>query len=294
MNDYEGLIIKGIGGFYYVKTAGELYICKAKGIFRKDKIKPLPGDKVHISVDDNDDGIINSIMPRKNLLTRPAIANIDKIFITISVDEPKPVLLLVDKMTVLANYIKAEPIILINKIDLSPNEAKNIQSIYMNSGIDSFCVCAKTGEGMREIKNRMQNCVSVLTGNTGVGKSSIINSLIPNLSVETNEISKALKRGVHTTRQTTLYSVENGYIADTPGFSTLTLDSNSDISCDELYKYFYDFLPYMDNCKFTDCNHLQKNRNCGVFSAVKNGKIKQTRYNNYCSMYEEIKNKNTY
>lgn len=294
MNNYEGLIIKGIGGFYFVKTAGELYICKAKGIFRKDKIKPLPGDKVLISVDDNNDGIINSIKPRKNLLNRPAIANVDKIFITISVAEPKPVLLLVDKMTVLANYINAEPIVLINKIDLSPNEAKNIQSIYMSSGIDSFCVCAKNGEGIREIKERMQNCVSVLTGNTGVGKSSIINCLIPDLSVETNEISKALKRGVHTTRETTLYSVETGYIADTPGFSTLTLDSNSDINCDKLDKYFYDFIPFIDDCKFTDCKHLPKNNNCGVFSAAQDGKIEQSRYNNYCLMYEEIKNQNIY
>ena len=294
MNNYEGLIIKGIGGFYFVKTAGELYMCKAKGIFRKEKIKPLPGDKVLISVDDNNDGIINSIKPRKNLLNRPAISNVDKIFITISVDRPKPVLLLVDKMTVLANYINAEPIILINKIDLSPDEAKKIQSIYINSGIPSFCVSAKNAEGINEIKKRMQDSVSVLTGNTGVGKSSIINCLIPDLSVKTNEISKALKRGVHTTRQTTLYSVGNGYIADTPGFSTLTLDSNSDISCDELDKYFYDFSPYIDNCKFNDCKHLQNNMNCGVFSAVESGKIEQTRYNNYCSMYEEIKNQNIY
>ncbi|MDO5014880.1 MAG: ribosome small subunit-dependent GTPase A [Clostridia bacterium] len=289
----NGLIVKGIGGFYHVKTAADLYLCKPKGIFRQQKIKPLPGDRVEISIDDNKDGIITAIKERKNYLNRPALANIDKIFITISMGKPKPVLLLADKMTILANYIGATPIIVINKIDLSPNQAKEIEEIYTKSGIDAFCVCAKTGEGIEQFDKRLDG-ICVLTGNTGVGKSSIINRLIPNLSIDTNEISKALGRGVHTTRETTLYDIKDGYIADTPGFSTLTLDKNSDIQSSELANYFSDFLPFLDDCKFSNCSHIQENDDCAIYKAFCNKQIQSSRYDSYKNIYTQLKSANKF
>lgn len=283
----DGIIIKGIGGFYYVEAAdGIIYECKARGVFRKEKITPLAGDKVEISVDENNKNSIDKIYERRNMFKRPPIANVDKLVIVSSVCDPRPNLLIIDRLTAVAVYKNVEPIIVFTKNDLQ--SADEYIEIYKNAGFKTFAVSNETGEGIGEVKAVIENGVCVFTGNSGVGKSSLINRMYPDFALETCEISKKLGRGRHTTRHVELLKINNGYIADTPGFSSLDFETNDLIKKDELAFCFPDFSDYIDSCKFSTCAHVN-DKGCRLIEAVNNGDVMRSRHESYVTMYNEVK-----
>ena len=283
----DGIIIKGIGGFYYVEAAdGIIYECKARGVFRKEKITPLTGDKVEISVDENNKNSIDKIYERRNMFKRPPIANVDKLVIVSSVCDPRPNLLIIDRLTAVAVYKNVEPIIVFTKNDLQ--SADEYIEIYKNAGFKTFAVSNETGEGIGEVKAVIENGVCVFTGNSGVGKSSLINRMYPDFALETGEISKKLGRGRHTTRHVELLKINNGYIADTPGFSSLDFETNDLIKKDELAFCFPDFSDYIDSCKFSTCAHVN-DKGCRLIEAVNNGDVMRSRHESYVTMYNEVK-----
>lgn len=283
----DGIIIKGIGGFYYVEAAdGIIYECKARGVFRKEKITPLAGDRVEISVDENNKNSIDKIYERRNMFKRPPIANVDKLVIVSSVCDPRPNLLIIDRLSAVAVYKNVEPIIVFTKNDLQ--SADKYIEIYKNAGFKTFAVSNETGEGIGEIKAVIENGVCVFTGNSGVGKSSLINRMYPDFALETGEISKKLGRGRHTTRHVELLKINNGYIADTPGFSSLDFETNDLIKKDELAFCFPDFSDYIDSCKFSTCAHFN-DKGCRLIEAVNNGDVMRSRHESYVTMYNEVK-----
>lgn len=283
----DGIIIKGIGGFYYVEAAdGIIYECKARGVFRKEKITPLAGDKVEISVDENNKNSIDKIYDRRNMFKRPPIANVDKLVIVSSVCDPRPNLLIIDRLTAVAVYKNVEPIIVFTKNDLQ--SADEYIEIYKNAGFKTFAVSNETGEGIGEVKEVIENGVCVFTGNSGVGKSSLINRMYPDFALETGEISKKLGRGRHTTRHVELLKINNGYIADTPGFSSLVFETNDLIKKDELAFCFPDFSDYIDSCKFSTCAHVN-DKGCRLIEAVNSGDVMRSRHESYVTMYNEVK-----
>ena len=283
----DGIIKKGIGGFYYVEAAdGIIYECKARGVFRKEKITPLAGDKVEISVDENNKNSIDKIYERRNMFKRPPIANVDKLVIVSSVCDPRPNLLIIDRLTAVAVYKNVEPIIVFTKNDLQ--SADEYIEIYKNAGFKTFAVSNETGEGISEVKAVIENGVCVFTGNSGVGKSSLINRMYPDFALETGEISKKLGRGRHTTRHVELLKINNGYIADTPGFSSLDFETNDLIKKDELAFCFPDFSDYIDSCKFSTCAHVN-DKGCRLIEAVNNGDVMRSRHESYVTMYNEVK-----
>lgn len=283
----DGIIIKGIRGFYYVEAAdGIIYECKARGVFRKEKITPLAGDKVEISVDENNKNSIDKIYERRNMFKRPPIANVDKLVIVSSVCDPRPNLLIIDRLSAVAVYKNVEPIIVFTKNDLQ--SADEYIEIYKNAGFKTFAVSNETGEGIGEIKAVIENGVCVFTGNSGVGKSSLINRMYPDFALETGEISKKLGRGRHTTRHVELLKINNGYIADTPGFSSLDFETNDLIKKDELAFCFPDFSDYIDSCKFSTCAHVN-DKGCRLIEAVNNGDVMRSRHESYVTMYNEVK-----
>lgn len=283
----DGIIKKGIGGFYYVEAAdGIIYECKARGVFRKEKITPLAGDKVEISVDENNKNSIEKIYERRNMFKRPPIANVDKLVIVSSVCDPRPNLLIIDRLTAVAVYKNVEPIIVFTKNDLQ--SADEYIEIYKNAGFKTFAVSNETGEGIGEVKEVIENGVCVFTGNSGVGKSSLINRMYPDFALETGEISKKLGRGRHTTRHVELLKINNGYIADTPGFSSLDFETNDLIKKDELAFCFPDFSDYIDSCKFSTCAHVN-DKGCRLIEAVNNGDVMRSRHESYVTMYNEVK-----
>ena len=217
MSKLEGIILKGIGGFYYVEAADEVYECKARGVFRKAGIKPLAGDRVEISVNDKAENTIDVIKERSSLMLRPPVANIDRLFIVASAKEPSPVMLIIDRLTAIAVSRGIEPIIVFTKSDLAPVD--EYVEIYRNAGIRTIAVSSVNGEGVDEVKAELKNHISAFCGNSGVGKSTLLNAINPSLGLKTAEISDKLGRGRHTTRQSELFKVEGGYVADTPGFS---------------------------------------------------------------------------
>lgn len=283
----DGIIIKGIGGFYYVEAADDIiYECKARGVFRKEKITPLAGDKVEISVDENNKNSIDKIYERRNMFKRPPIANVDKLVIVSSVCDPRPNLLIIDRLSAVAVYKNVEPIIVFTKNDLQ--SADEYIEIYKKAGFKTFAVSNETGEGIGEIKAVIENGVCVFTGNSGVGKSSLINRMYPDFALETGEISKKLGRGRHTTRHVELLKINNGYIADTPGFSSLDFETNDLIKKDELAFCFPDFSDYIDSCKFSTCAHVN-DKGCRLIEAVNNGDVMRSRHESYVTMYNEVK-----
>lgn len=283
----DGIIIKGIGGFYYVEAAdGIIYECKARGVFRKEKITPLAGDKVEISIDENNKNSIDKIYERRNMFKRPPIANVDKLVIVSSVCDPRPNLLIIDRLTAVAVYKSVEPIIVFTKNDLQ--SADEYIEIYKNAGFKTFAVSNETGEGIGEVKAVIENGVCVFTGNSGVGKSSLINRMYPDFALETGEISKKLGRGRHTTRHVELLKINNGYIADTPGFSSLDFETNDLIKKDELAFCFPDFSDYIDSCKFSTCAHVN-DKGCRLIEAVNSGDVMRSRHESYVTMYNEVK-----
>lgn len=285
----KGKIIKGIGGFYYVDCGDTVYECKARGNFRKQKITPLVGDNVEITVNDGEhENTIDKILDRKNSLIRPPLANLDTLFIISSMVEPKINTLIIDKLAAIAEYKNIEPVIVITKTDLDTDYQKYVD-IYNKAGIKTI-VCNNTlKSGADEIKAMLKGKESAFTGNTGVGKSTLLNNIFPKLDLETGETSKKLGRGRHTTRHSELFKVEGGYIADTPGFSSLDFERCERILKDDLPYCFREFAPYIDNCKFnTNCSHIN-DKGCAVVEAVNEGKISKSRHQSYVQMYNEVK-----
>ena len=287
MKTLNGTIIKGIGGFYYVEAADEIYECKARGVFRKEKLSPLVGDKVTISINENAENTIDEIMPRKNALTRPPVVNIDILIIVVSTVEPKPSTLVIDKLIAVAEHKNIEPIIVITKSDLA--SAQEIFDIYTLAGFKTIIVSNETKDGVDEVKAVLKDKISALTGNSGVGKTSLLNNLDETLALKTAQISKKLGRGRHTTRQAELYRVCDGFVVDTPGFSSFEIDKSDIILKDELAYCFRDFSDYIEKCKFyPSCTHTA-DKGCAVVEAVNEGKISKSRHNSYVQLYNEVK-----
>ena len=287
MPKHEGIIIKGIGGFYYVEAAGEIFECKARGVFRKSGIKPLPGDKVTISINEKAENTIDEIHERSSVLMRPPVANIDRLFIVSSVCEPKPVLLIIDRLTALAVSKGIEPVIVFTKNDLE--SADEYIEIYNKAQIKAFAVSCVTGEGVETVKNELKDHISAFCGNSGVGKSSLLNAIDPELALKTGEISDKLGRGRHTTRHSELFKVDGGYVADTPGFSSFETEETEPILKDDLPYTFKEFEKYLGQCKFSSCLHT-KDKGCRIIQAVEDGDIPLSRHESYCAMMEQAKN----
>lgn len=278
-----GLIIKAIAGFYYVETEGGVIQCRARGKFRKNDEHPLVGDIAEISLCGNE-GTVDRVIDRKNSLQRPPVANIDRLYIVSAYTLPSPDFLMIDRLTVIAQMSGIEPVIVFNKSDLGDFE--QYVSVYQNAGFRTFVVSCKTGESIDALKNDLTDGISVFTGNSGVGKSSILNCVIDDISLETGEVSERLGRGRHTTRHVELFKTSSGgYVADTPGFSSIETDP---ILKDELALYFRDFADFRDDCRFVGCSHTCE-KGCAVLDAVKSGKIMKSRHESYLALYEKAK-----
>lgn len=282
----EGIILKGIGGFYYVETDEGVFECKAKGKFRSKKISPVAGDRVSVTVINDKDNTIDEIFDRKNCLKRPPVANIDKLIIVVSSVRPKPNTLIIDKMTVLAEKNNIEPVIVITKTDLHFDE--ELVNIYRSAGyrVYTFSTCDRSE--LDSIKNELKGCISAFTGNSGVGKSTLINALNGELNLETGEISDKLGRGRHTTRQAEIFHVAESLVIDTAGFSSIDFTADNLIFADELQHLFREFGEVIGECRFTGCNHLG-DKGCRVCELVENGTISKSRYESYISMFNETK-----
>ena len=288
----QGVIIGNVSNTYKIETTEKIYVAYARGKFKNRDIKPLVGDRVEIEVTDEEknEAIIEEILPRNNEIKRPKIANIDQIIFIISTKNPKPDLLMLDKQLAYAEKIHVEPIIVVNKCDLK-EIYKSIKELYSKVGYKVIVTSAKQNIGINELKQVLRNKISVFSGNSGVGKSSIINALFDKEKTQEGEISKKNKKGKNTTTDTKLYKLEKDtYIADTPGFSSFEI---SEIESTELDKCFREFVPEIEKCEFVGCTHI-KEENCGVKKAMQEGRVSTERYERYCSMYYELKEKEKY
>ena len=288
-------IIKGIAGFYYIYAEdGNVYECKAKGIFRKDNFKPLVGDNVEITVlnEEEKEGSVTSILPRRNSLIRPAVANVDQAFLIFAMENPKPNFLLLDRFLIMMKQQEIPAVICFNKKDVGEKEEmEKLYEIYTGCGYRVVLSSTYEGEGMDEIHEILKGKTTVVAGPSGVGKSSITNCMQGEVQMETGEISKKLKRGKHTTRHSQVIPVEkNTFLVDTPGFSSLYL---TDMKEEELRDYFPEFVMYEPQCRFQGCMHIHE-PGCAVKKALSEGKISQQRYDNYLALYEELKEKRRY
>lgn len=283
-----GIVTKSIGGLYLTETPEGIFECKARGIFRKRNISPAVGDKV--TLDDVNDGkaVISDIFERKNYIIRPPLANLDVLIFVVSSCSPKPNYTLIDKFIAISAYKDIENIIVVTKLDLEANS--EIAEIYSKAGIKIIEVDYSDENSYLPLLDMIKGKICAFTGNTGVGKSTLLNHLDADLDLRTGEISEKLGRGRHTTRHTELYKLKNGaYIADTPGFSTFDTNRYDIIHKDKLELCFAEFQPYLTKCAFPDCAHISEKR-CAVREAVNRGEISLSRYKSYCEMYEEAKN----
>lgn len=278
-----GLVIKSIGGLYSVESPDGIYECVPRGIFRKEGRSPCVGDMVEFS----EDMVITDILPRKNHIIRPPLANMDQLFFVVSVCEPAPNLLLLDKFIAIAEYKNIRPVVVLTKVDLDKSD--NVFSIYKKAGIDVAVIDYSDSSTVENIKSMLAGKISAFTGNSGVGKSTLLNAIDSTLDLQTGEISRKLGRGRHTTRHAQLYKLDNGgYIADTPGFSTFETNKYDIIRKEELSSCFTEFSEFSDSCRFKDCSHTRE-KDCAVISAVREGIIPESRHESYCQMYEEAK-----
>lgn len=291
----QGKIMKGIAGFYYVHVIGAgVYECKAKGIFRKEKIKPLVGDNVEIDIisEEEKTGNISRILERKNELIRPAVANIDQAMVIFAAAKPKPNFNLLDRFLIMMEQQQVDTVICFNKQDLATEEElQKLEETYQKCGYHILFTSAKKEEGLEEVKKVLEGKTTTVAGPSGVGKSSLINLIQPEIEMETGNISEKIERGKHTTRHSQLIHVKNNtYIMDTPGFSSLYLMG---FEKEELKEYFKEFKEYEPECRFLGCSHIHE-PDCGVKQALEEGKISRIRYENYVAMYEELKNAKKY
>ena len=291
----QGKIIKGIAGFYYVHVAGSgIYECKAKGIFRKENKKPLVGDNVEIDVLDEKDmeGSLVRILPRKNELIRPAVANVDQALVVFAAAKPDPHLNLLDRFLVMMERKEIPAVLCFNKKDIADGpRIADLEDIYRGCGCRIIFTRAEKKENIRQLKEILEGKTTTVAGPSGVGKSSLINLLQSEIQMETGSISEKIARGRHTTRHSEFIAIdENSYIMDTPGFSSLY---TNDFEKEELKHYFPEFFPYEGQCRYNGCDHVHE-PDCAVKAAVDAGEIHRARYDSYLDMYEELKEKRRY
>lgn len=280
----EGLIVKGIGGFYYVKCGEKIYSCRARGKFRKDIKTPFVGDRVKIRLIDGEEGYVEEIEPRKNCLIRPPIANIDRLIIVAALKDPDPDTHFIDKLLVICGFHGIEPVLCFNKVDL--NGDLTIPEVYRSIGYPVQITSTKKNYGTEAFKNMMSDGITAVAGFSGVGKSSLLNAVDESFGLKTGQVSEKLQRGKHTTRHVELYELDNGgYLADTPGFSNLDIDM---VRAEELKNFYPEFAPYMGRCRFADCSHT-KEKGCSVLAAEAEGKIAAFRLESYRMFYEHLK-----
>lgn len=287
----QGKIVKGISGFYYVHVVGTgIYECKAKGVFRNRKVKPLVGDNVEIVVLDEEKriGNVEEILPRKNELIRPAVSNIDMALVIFAAAKPDPNFNLLDRFLCMMEYQKVPVTICFNKCDLvSEKEKEKLQQIYAPAGYEILFTSVKTGENIDNLKALLADKTTTVAGPSGVGKSSLINELQTGVRMQTGAISDKIGRGKHTTRHSEIISIgQDTYIMDTPGFSSMDLPG---FEKEDLWTCYPEFVPYEPKCRFIGCSHIGE-PDCGVKNALADGKISQVRYDNYVMLYEEMKN----
>ena len=294
----QGLIVENISNLYKIKVQNKTYEANARGKFKKEEITPVVGDKVEIQIldEENKKAVIEKIEPRTTYIKRPKMSNITQLILVVSSKNPKPDLLLLDKQLAFAEYLEIKPIIVLNKTDLDKKkEFEKIKEIYQNIGYTVIETIAKEQEnnlsGIQELKKFLKGNINAFSGNSGVGKSTLINAIFKDTITQEGEISQRNKKGKNTTTSTKLYEIdENTYIADTPGFSTFDI---SEIEYKELDKYFKEFKPLVANCEFVGCTHI-KEENCGIKNALQQGKIDSSRYDRFCKIYEELKEKDKY
>ena len=279
----QGVIIKALSGFYYVKTESGTVECRARGRFRLDGSSPLVGDRVEISLDANGKGRVDKLLPRKNFFIRPAVANIDLLIAVASEVNPVTDPFLIDRVTAFAEHMGCEVLICINKSDAA--RVSRLRDIYATSGYRVIETSAVTGEGVEELRGCIAGKVCAFSGNSGVGKSSLLNALEPGLGLETGVVSEKLGRGRHTTRHVEIFPAGGAFVADTPGFASFDMEQLPPIPKEELQFCFPEFGPYIGKCRFDDCAHL-KEPGCAVREAMDEGKINASRHLSYARLYE--------
>ncbi|MCI2057175.1 MAG: ribosome small subunit-dependent GTPase A [Oscillibacter sp.] len=283
----RGRIQKALSGFYYVNTGEALLTCRARGKFRREGISPLVGDWVEVDALDNGEGVLNAVEPRRNAFERPSVANIDQLVIIASEAIPQTDPFLIDRVAAIAELKHCGVIILLNKCDL--DRADVLYDIYAQVGYPILRVSAETGEGMEQLVSLISGKLSAFTGNSGVGKSSILNALDPTFHLQVGEVSTALGRGRHTTRHVEMYHLQCGAeVVDSPGFSSFDTDELNMELKEQLPYTFTEFREYLDDCQFIGCSHT-KEKGCAVLEAVRSGKIPKSRHESYLRLYEELK-----
>lgn len=278
--------MKALSGFYYVDLAGETVTCRGRGKLRHQKVSPLVGDRVEITLNDDGTGAVEAVLPRRNQLARPAVANIDQLVILCANVNPVSDPYLIDRVCSVAEGKGCRVVIAVNKCDLDPGDA--LAATYAAAGFPVLRLSAVTGEGIGSLRELLQGKVSAFTGNSGVGKSSVLNALEPSFAIATGEVSDKLGRGRHTTRHVELFRVGNALVADTPGFSSFEGEHLELLDKDALGASFREFRPYLEQCRFVGCSHT-KEKGCAVLEAVEAGAIPRSRHDSYVRLYREAK-----
>lgn len=279
-----GRIVRSLSGFYDVQLPDGVISCRGRGVLRRQHITPLTGDLVEITVE-RGKGMVEAVLPRQNSFIRPAVANVDALVIFAANVNPVTEPFLIDRVAAIAGNQNVQSVLCVNKCDLDP--AKRLREIYERAGFQVFAVSAVTGEGLEPLRAFLRGKLTAFTGNTGVGKSSILNALCPALTLPTGEVSEKLGRGRHTTRHVELYALdESTYVMDTPGFASFDTDQMDVILKENLQYAFPDFAPYIGRCQFADCSHRQE-PGCAIRAAVEKGLLEPTRYDSYCRLYEK-------
>lgn len=310
ISEKYGKVVKGLGGLYEVRTLGEekseRLACRAKGVLKRDEEKLLVGDNVTVSIDeDTPDGVVISRLDeRKNALIRPPLANLDYLFIVFAAKRPSPVIETVDKLIAIAEYNKIIPVVLITKSDLDSDASREYLDLYRLVGIDAFVTSSESGAGIEELKtyikeNLRNGKTAAFAGASGVGKSTLMNTLFPSLTLATADISKKIERGKHTTRHVEIFDIEpsadTGFLADTPGFSLIDFARFDFFELDALESTFREFADYKGKCRYADCSHVGEGASeCAIMAAVESGKIPASRLESYRAIYRVLKNKNKY
>ena len=293
------IIIKGVGGLYTVRRSdGSTVACRARGSFRHDGITPLVGDRVTLLEDGKQGFVIDEILERKNSLIRPPMANLDVLFITMAAASPTPILTTIDKLTAIAEHTGIEPVIVVTKSELAPDTAEELRALYASCGFSAFTVSAMENTGIDAlqayINEQLSGKIAAFAGASGVGKSTLLNRLFPSLALSTSEISRKIERGRHTTRQVDLFPLsetkDDGYIADTPGFSMLDFERFDFMDCEDLPLAMREFVDRIGQCRYTKCSHTKED-GCAIVEAVKRGEIPISRHESFCELHAILKTK---